>query len=222
MTGHDRPPEAQAHEAIAQSNPLRRNVSVVLMAALAAGLLFAGLSREELTVVPIETTIPLTTAAPDSDPIADTVVFADGNSVTVDRKQVEELTFLILRHPDFLEMSFDLPSVNRGRTRVTRNLVMSEIAEHASPEPIEPAVFDLVRDEQVQQVLFKLTILDDPNPGSKSYQIIESMKPYVDILAETVVRKGRLDGMEEMLSSVSVFVDGDIGVWDPVAIDVFG
>jgi len=222
MSVGSRSEEGQVHEAIAESNPLRRNVSILLVALLAGGLLYAGLRGDEPETVSIEPTIPPTTVAPNYDPVAATVIFPDGNAATVDRRKVEELTLLILGHPEFMEMSFDLPSIDRVRTRVTRNLVMAEIAEYASPEPVEQAVFDLVRDEQVQQVLFELTILDEPNRGSRSYEIIDSVKPYVDILAETIVRKGRLDGMEDVLATVSVFIDGDIGIWDPVAIDVFG
>ncbi len=210
---------------IAEANPLRRQVFVALVIALALALVFAAVERRNDPSTAESTVFTTTTRAPTTeplDPVAATVVFEDGTSVEVSRALVESLTGLILGNDEFLNLSFENPSPDRVRTRVTRNLVMSEIARNASPDPVDPDVFALVRDEQIQQVLFELTVSREDAAASRAHEIIESVSPYVDILAETVARSGQAGGILELAASATILIDGDIGVWDPVAVDVFG
>lgn len=222
----ERPRRGTVAAAIVEANPLRRNVAVGLVAALVATLVIAAfVSRDggggSDEGAGVTTTVPPTPTTA-VDPVAATVVFDDGTTVEVQRALVETLTELILEHERFPALSFENPSENRVRTRVTRNLVLAEIARHVSPEPVDPEVLALVRDEQVQQVLFELTLLDEEEAATTSQRIIEQMAPYVDILAETIARQSRTPGIQAMLEGVTVLVDVDIGVWDPDAIDVFG
>lgn len=226
------PSRGAVASAIAASNPLRRQVGIVLVAALVVAGIVAAVSRRDggstaddgdaATATTTTTTAGVTTTTVAIDAVAATVIFDDGATVDVSRRQVEILTELILDHDEFLSLSFDNPSENRVRSRVTRNLVMVEIARHRSPGEVSTEVLDLVRDEQVNQVLFELTLLKDDQAATKAREIIEDMAPYVDILAETIARQGRTAGIDEMLAGATILVDSDIGVWDPVAIDVFG
>jgi hypothetical protein len=224
--------ESTVDEAITESNPLRRNVSLVLVAALVIALVAAAVARsnDDSTEAPdaaglasvTSVAVSTSTEPRPPDQVAATIVFENGSTAEVLRFDVERLTSLVLSHPEFMALSFELPSEQRVRTRVTRNLVMAEIARVASPEPVDREVFELVRAEQIEQVHFELLFLDELDPGSRSIEIIREVQPYVDVLAETVARRGRISNMNDFVQTVSVFVDSEIGVWDPVAVDVFG
>ena len=148
--------------------------------------------------------------------------YADGSTATVDRVQVESLTELIMGHEQYRVMSFTDPSESRVRTRVTRNLIVSEIVKHAAPEPVDPKIFALVRDEQFEQITFNLIDqdLETDRPGSRAREIIREMGPYVDLLASTLALSGDLPALPVLAGETTILVDSTIGRWDIETLDV--
>lgn len=208
---------------VAASRPSSTTVVVFIVTILAVALAIGAVvspGGDEAEPAAATTSTPTSTTEP--NPFAASVSFSDGSSASIDRREVEFLTGLILGHEQFLVMSFADPNETRVRTRVTRNLIVSEIVKHASPEPVPEPLFALIRDQQVIQVEFKLIEgdFDVEGTSTRAREIMREMTPYVDLLADTLARSGSLPSLVKLVEPVTVIVDSSIGKWDAELIDV--